>query len=361
MSLVWKIEDGIEQTIAMKINESLAFPEKIRLKKAVLYTFNPKPRDCTWKDGTGRVSKEWSFPTWMRVYDDEGLCGEGPVSPVVWTVFVPMMLADGHARSNLDWRKIFYWKVRGDASAFIGMTQLEMILFDLIARRRGVPMHRLLGATRDWCDAYKGGGSVLRSDTELVEELLSFKEAGFRATKFKISLCDVERDLRRLELVRKALGEDFKIAVDSNQAWDAGTCMEFVRGAHPYHVEWYEEPVQAQEMDELTLLARRMRDEGREIPIAMGESARHFSTFQSYVQAGVRVLQPLPALYSLAEVLRVMEYGRAHGCRITCGQGYLPGVLIGAPGLSTPPIPCSPSCTRQMSSPPSPPGMSDTK
>lgn len=327
--MIYNIDGVIEQNIAMKINEDLAFPDKVRIKKAVLYSFNKKAREKVWKDGTGKVSREWSFPDWMKLYDEDGNCGEGPVSPAVWKIFVPMMLQDETARTNLEWRKLFYWKERANVQFFGAMYQTEMLIYDLIAKRHGTPLHRMLGAKRDWCDVYKGGGSVLRTDEELVEELLGIKEEGFHGTKFKIGIGSVERDVRRLELVRKALGDDFKIAVDGNQSWDAAVCMEFVRAAHTYGIEWYEEPIQAQEMDEIETFVKQMEAENINVPVAMGESAKSFDTFHSYIRSGVKVLQPTPFFYTVAEALRIMEYGRSQGCRLTSGQGYLPGVLMG--------------------------------
>lgn len=328
--MIYKINETMEQNIAMKINENMAFPDKLKIQKAVLYTFNRKPREKVWKDGTGRVSRDWAFPSWMKLYDSEGNCGEGLVSPEVWNVFLPMMLEDQEPRTNLEWRKLFYWKVRASTQSSAAIFQTEMLLLDLIAKKHQVPLHRMLGAEKDWCDVYKGGGSVLRSDEELVEELLAIKEEGFLGTKFKISLGDVERDVRRMEKVRKALGEEFKIAVDSNQAWDAETCMQFIRDSYKFNIEWYEEPVQALEMEEIAKLVRMMKEEDLQVPIAMGESVRAFDSFRSYVRAGVKVLQPVPFFYTIAESLRVMAYGREQGCLITSGQGYLPGVLMGA-------------------------------
>ena len=94
MSIKYRIDNEIEQTIAMKINEELAFPDQISIVRAELYTFNKKPRAKVWKDGTGKVSREWSFPAWMRIYDKDGYYGEGTASPEVWKIFLPMMLKD---------------------------------------------------------------------------------------------------------------------------------------------------------------------------------------------------------------------------------------------------------------------------
>ena len=326
----YQMEPGIVQTIQMKLNQGLAFPDPIVIRKAELYHFHPQPREKVWKDGTGRISRSWCFPTWLRLYDTEGFCGEGPVLPEVWNIFLPMMLEDAVPRTNLEWRQLFYWRVRGDHSTFRALETLEYVLFDLLAKRRNMPAHRMLGAQKDWTDCYRGGGTVLQSDEELVEELLEIKEAGYRATKFKISLNDWERDVRRMEKVRKALGPEMKIAVDSNQAWPKDTCMQFLREAAPYDIAWYEEPTDAFDMDEIAALTAAIRDEGLNVPVAYGESARRFHTFKAYIDAGVQVIQQLPQFYTLAEQLRTMEYARSRGCRITSGQNDLPGVLIGA-------------------------------
>ena len=330
MGFVYSIDKDIHQTIAMKINEGLAFPEKIKLQKAVLYTFNAKPRKQIWKDGTGKVQKTWTFTPWLRVYDTDGNCGEGPVSPEVWKTILPLMLADPEPRTNLEWRKLFYWKERANTAFFGAMSQMEMILFDLIARKRGIPVHRLLGAQKDWADVYKGGGSVLRTDEELIEEILGIREEGFTCTKIKISIGDMSRDLRRLEKLRLAVGPDFKIAVDSNQAWDADTCMQFVREAYAYDLAWYEEPILHTETEEISRFIRQMKEEDLYIPVDYGESARQFPVFKSYIDAGVEYITVHPFLYSLAETLSIADYARSRGCKVTTGQNDFPGVLAGA-------------------------------
>jgi L-alanine-DL-glutamate epimerase-like enolase superfamily enzyme len=327
--MIYTVDGEIRQNVAMKLNEGFSFPEKIRIVRAELYTFNRKKREKVWKDGTGKVSRDWSFPTWMKIWDDEGDSGEGPVSPEVVKTFLPMLLQDKEHRTNLDWRKLFFWKVRAKEASFGAIYQAETLLLDLIAKKRNVPLYKMLGAERDWCDCYKGGGSVLRTDEELVEELCEIKNLGFRGTKFKIGIADVDRDLRRLEKVREALGPDFSIAVDGNQGWDAETAMQFIRGAKQFDVAWYEEPVEANNMEEIAKLVQMMKDENCYIPLAFGESINTFATFRNYVDAGVEVIQPKPFNYCIAESLRIADYARSRNCRITSGQGYNPGCLMG--------------------------------
>ena len=249
--MIYSINGEVDQHICMKINEDFAFPEKIKLARAVLYTFQPKPRKQVWKDGTGKVQKTWTFTPWLRVYDEDGDCGEGPVTPAVWQTILPLMLKDPMPRTNLEWRKIFYWMERANYNFSVPMFQMEVILFDLISRKRGIPMYQLLGAEKNYADIYKGGGSVLRTDEELVEEILAIKEEGFDTTKIKISLGDMKNDLRRIEKIRLAVGPDMKLAVDSNQSYDAQTAMKFIREAYQYDIAWYEEPIVHTESEEI--------------------------------------------------------------------------------------------------------------
>ena len=321
MSLEYMIDGQFRQVIRQKINEDLAFPEKIRIEKAELSVYSPRPRKTIWKDGTGKVQRTWQFPMMIRVWDQDGVCGEGIGSPEVWDNFLPFMMGFEEAHTNLEWRKFLYWKERGGMARAVGM--IETLLFDIIAKKRGLPVHRMLGAQKDYCDAYKGGGSTLLSDEQLVEEILSFKEEGFKATKFKMSLQEVERDVRRLEKVRKAVGPEFKIAVDSNQAWDAETCMEFLRQAYQFNIDFWEEPIVHTQTDEIRKLVEMMKSENVYVPLAYGENSQGLrAIYDSYINAGVEIVQPNGMNYTLAEGLASAAHIRSRGCRITSGQNH---------------------------------------
>ena len=330
MTLLWRIADRIDQQISMKINEELAFSERFRIERAELYSFRELPRRKIWKDGTGKVQRMWRFPLWLKLWDQEGCCGEGPVTDGAVRIILPAMLSDQELRTNLEWRKIMYWMERARASFFPDMSAMELVLFDLIAGKRGLPVHRLLGAERNWTEIYKGGGSVLRSDEELLEEMLSVKEEGFSCTKIKIGLNDYKRDIRRLSMLRDALGPDFGIAVDANQAWDAEACMCFLREAHSLGIAWFEEPVVHTETEEIARLVRMMREEDVYVPLDYGESSNQFPICKSYIDAGVEMITVHPMQYCFAEYLRLADYARVRGCTVSSGQNYHPGVLAGA-------------------------------
>ncbi len=318
------------QVIRQKINEGMAFPETIRIMKAELFLFNDKPRKTLWKDGTGKFRQNVTPTPRIRIWDQDGIMGEGNASPELWNNFIPFMLGFKKPMTNLEWRKYLYWHERGADAYSRAMLEAEMLFFDIIAKKRGIPVHRLLGG-KDQCDAYKGGGSTVETDDELVEEMLMNKAEGFRTTKIKVGLNDFDEDFRRLNKVRKALGPDFNIAVDANQAWDAETCMAFLRREKQEDIglHFFEEPIVHTDTEEIVKLVRMMHEEDLYVPLAYGENARNINTFKSYIDAGVEIIQPsMFCSYTIAEALRIADFARSHGKRITSAQNHL-GCVFG--------------------------------
>ena len=78
----------------------------------------------------------------------------------------------------------------------------------------------------------------------------------------------VSNDVRRVEAVRGAVGEDFILACDANRAWTVEQGLEFARSVAGLDVAWLEEPVQwHNEVERM----RRVR-EGTSIPVTAGQS-----------------------------------------------------------------------------------------
>ena len=94
-----------------------------------------------------------------------------------------------------------------------------MALWDLLGKKLGVPVCKLLGGNfRDRVKVY-ATGCYYRHDHEdpatinveesvkaCAEEAKSFKDAGFKAVKMKVGLLSVSQDLRRIAAAREAIG-----------------------------------------------------------------------------------------------------------------------------------------------------------
>lgn len=313
--------------------ELFSYPDKIRIDRAVFYKIAPIPLPVPFKDGTGNVRNASLFGSWMKLYDGDEVCGQGPCTKLMLDFFVPMLLKED-AKTVGEWRTYFYWQIRnfGYQSAHVSeMGALDLILLDLLANRAGKPLHRFLGAKRDWANVYKGGGSVLLSDEELIDDLLRFQSEGYRQTKFKIGFGnDWSKDIRRLEKARTALGSDFGIAVDANQAWDVETAFAFSKEAAACQVSWFEEPIHAYNMTGLRHLRDKLDYAGISMPLAMGESVKSYHSFVDYVEHGVDHLQPGNArMYCIGENMKVCQLAKERGAMLSSGGFTFQNVVMG--------------------------------
>ena len=311
-----------------------AYPDLIRITRAEYFKLSPIPLPRPFKDATGGIRNASLFGDWVRLYDADGFCGEAPCTGLMKTFFIPLLLEMDPMPLNAIREKLF-WSIRnfGYQSFHVReMGSVDLALLDLLAVRNGQSLHRFLGAGQDWSNVYKGGGSVLLSDEELVSDILRFQAEGYHQTKIKVGgTDDILRDVRRVEKIRKAVGDDFGIAVDANQKWDVETTVSFLKEASGFGISWMEEPVHAYDMDALRTLSERLEAEGLDIPVAMGESVRSYYEFVQYADHGVRHLQPAHmALCTVDEYLKVRNLANERHLTISSGGITFVNVVLGA-------------------------------
>ncbi len=197
---------------------------------------------------------------------------------------------------------------------------IDMALWDLAARRDGVPLHRYVGgtATKTQVPVYVTG---INPDSPEVFALARQAE-GHHAFKLKIGF-EMGRDLANLQALRQALGPEAVITCDANQAWNLEQATRFVREAQGLNLQWLEEPlrVDAPAADWLAL-ARASR-----IPLAGGENMQG-SEFDAAINLGaLQVIQPDVAKWGgITGSLRVAR------AAVAAGKRYCPHYFSG--GLS---------------------------
>ncbi|MDB5823587.1 MAG: MdlA [Herminiimonas sp.] len=143
----------------------------------------------------------------------------------------------------------------------------DVALWDLKARRAGLSLAKLLGAYRDSVPCYNTSGGFLHTPTEqLVINAAASIERGIGGIKLKVGQPDRNLDVRRLEAVRKHLGDSVPIMVDANQQWDRPTAQRMCRIFETFNLVWIEEPLDAYDHEGHAALARQF-----DTPIATGE------------------------------------------------------------------------------------------
>ena len=168
------------------------------------------------------------------------------------------------------------------ASALAG---IDMALWDLAARRDGVPLHRYLGgdATKTHVPVYVTG-----INPDAPEQFARARQAeGHRAFKLKVGF-EMDHDLANLRAMRDALGASAVITCDANQAWSLADAIRFVREARSLNLQWLEEPlrVDAPAADWLEL-ARESS-----IPLAGGENLQGSAFDEAIALGALQVIQP---------------------------------------------------------------------
>ncbi|WP_069999103.1 enolase C-terminal domain-like protein [Cellulosilyticum sp. I15G10I2] len=307
---------------------SFDYKEKIRFTKAVYYNFRPIPLPRPFKDGTGGMGKFAPEQGCIELYDDEGACAHLSVGRGFVKDILPLIL-NGEKKSYNEWRETLYWKTRNSgfqSGQAVQVGMLDLMMLDILAQRAGQPLHRFMGATKDWASAYKGGGSILLEDNELIEDMTRYVEEGYTTVKFKVGSDDMERDLRRVEKVRKAVGNTINIAVDANQKWDVETAFKFSELVKPYHLAWFEEPIHAHDMNGI----RRLKDMGISVPIAFGESMRIFYAYETYIEKGVDHLQPsVGRMTRMDDLVRIRDIARENNVRFSSGGRIYLNAIFG--------------------------------
>ena len=108
---------------------------------------------------------------------------------------------------------------------------VHIALWDLMGNILELPLYQLLGAKPDQnrAYAYASGLDFPLSEAEAIDVFKSFVRRGFTAVKVKVGAPQAERDLRRLQAVREAVGEKVEIAIDANEAWTFQEAVERIR------------------------------------------------------------------------------------------------------------------------------------
>jgi L-alanine-DL-glutamate epimerase-like enolase superfamily enzyme len=152
-------------------------------------------------------------------------------------------------------------RLRGGAVSNMGLPferGIQDAVWDLLAKQMDLPLWKMLGAERQSVPAYASGLDFHLSDHEFQELFGRAAELGYRAFKIKVGHPDLERDLHRLSLLRKATSGRGKVMIDANEAWTAQQAVQAIRlfQSEGHDIYWAEDPVPRDDVDGLRMLRR---------------------------------------------------------------------------------------------------------
>lgn len=133
---------------------------------------------------------------------------------------------------------------------------LDIALHDLAGRAAGLPVWALLGGrVRESLTVSRVVS--LKAPEEMAADAERYVAAGFRTVKLKVGVEDAASDVRRVEAVREAVGEEVGIKVDVNQGWrTVSRAVGAARGMARCRPEYVEQPVDRRDLTGLSEVRR---------------------------------------------------------------------------------------------------------
>jgi len=227
----------------------------------------------------------------VRITDADGVTGTGysytigtgghSVIELLKRTLVPALIGREALEIERIWRDLLFLTHATTTGAItsIALAAIDTALWDLRARKLGLPLHLLAGGAQDAIPLYTTEGGWLHlEEAALIEDALRAKADGFGGCKLKVGR-PIHEDVRRISAVREAVGPGFEIFTDANQRFNVDEAIRRARAYEPLDIGWFEEPLTAEDISGHTRLVQHTA-----IPIAVGESLYSPMHFREYLE-----------------------------------------------------------------------------
>ena len=273
----------------------------------------PKPMALQWQHHKLVVAE---------IATDEGIRGLGyslvfggggaeAVQVYLDTRLKPVLLGEDPLLVERLWERMFRadMGIKKQGVAAYALSALDIGLWDITGKAAGLPLYKLWGAVSDRIPAYGSGGWSKYSERELVAEAQKYAALGCKYYKMKIHHSDPRENRKRVEAVRRALGEGVRMMVDVNQRLDVLANIRQAQALEDLDLAWYEEPVLADDIAACAEVAHAIK-----IPVATGENNYTRFEFRELIERrAARYLMPdVCRALGFSETLRIGHLAAAH-------------------------------------------------
>ena len=142
---------------------------------------------------------------------------------------------------------------------------VEMAMWDILGKVCRQPLYRLLGGLyRREIELAACMG--IRPPHEAAGIAQLYVDMGFTTLKTKAGR-DPQEDLAMVRAIREAVGDRLKLRIDPNTGYSPDVCEQLAKDLEPYNLEYFEQPMPADLLQESADMRRRTRT-----PLALNES-----------------------------------------------------------------------------------------
>jgi O-succinylbenzoate synthase len=186
---------------------------------------------------------------------------------------------------------------------------VEMLLWDINAKREGKPLHEFLGKSKGYADVgISIGMSTVEDELKTIEDSI---RKGYRRIKVKI-----ERgyNVELLKAIRDRFG-NIPLSVDANQGFSRDD-FETLKKLDQFDLKYIEQPLPLEDINGHALLRKEMKT-----PICLDESIESVESATNAIERGaVDVINIKPGrVGGLQNSLEIMEKARENDVKIWIG------------------------------------------
>jgi len=227
---------------------------------------------------------------WRRLTHDSQLRWLGPEKGVMHMGIGAVVNAVWDLYAKRKGRPL--WKVLADLSPteiveLIDFRHLTDVLpadeaLDLLTRASSGKHEREQRLLSEGYPAYTtSAGWLGYSDDKVLALVREALADGFTHIKLKVG-ADIDEDVRRVKLVREAVGPDIKLSVDANQRWDVADAIANVARLSQFGLYWVEEPTSPDDILGHVAISRAVAP----VRVATGEHVANRVMFKQLLASG---------------------------------------------------------------------------
>tara|TARA_B100001013_G_scaffold193365_1_gene116842 strand:- start:200 stop:1372 length:1173 start_codon:yes stop_codon:yes gene_type:complete len=211
----------------------------------------------------------------VEIETDEGITGWGECfGPgnialankfIVEKVIQPLIKGENPTNKEYIWHKV-YNSLRDSGQKGMpiqALSGIDIALWDILSKKANLPLYQLLGGKCNNQIPVYGYGMMLQKKPveQLIElfqkEAKEIKEKNFKAMKMKIGIGPKD-DLKLVKAVREAIGDDYKLMVDANHAYNLSDALYVGKGLDEMNIYWFEEPVAPEDYEGYKELKKKL-------------------------------------------------------------------------------------------------------
>ena len=190
-----------------------------------------------------------------RVTTDEGIVGQAyagdedktlpEIVGVIRDEIAPRLIGENAFAYERCWELAYpvtYDQLRDRRIGLVALASVDLAIWDAIGQALDRPLWQLWGGYRDRMPVNMIGGYYGRDLEGIKEEVLEWRDMGFRGCKFKVGGASPVEDAARIAAAREAGGSDFVITIDANQGYRLHDALELCARSRDLNIRWFEEP-----------------------------------------------------------------------------------------------------------------------